>query len=310
MTRFIFFLILIFIFLGCKKSDSKTSITISSISDITATGVTIVGDLVIDNSVSVISTGICWSKLPKPVYADAKISIGKEPGRFTGVIKGLDVSTKYYVRAYVVTNLATIYGNELSFTTEEKFKKIVDIRDGKSYRIVEIGSQTWFAENLRYGGSIPEIKDYNLWSDTSQPAWCYLFNNPSNDSVYGKLYNWYAVEEGNVCPSGWHVPSDAEWTILTNYLDGSNVAGSKMKSTDGWGGDNFSGNNESGFSALPGGGRDYFSSFYYKNGFWWSSTESDGGYSAWYRSIYNQEIIVNRFYGMKNSGFSVRCIKD
>jgi hypothetical protein len=113
-------------FLGCKKSDSKTSITISSISDITATGVTIIGDLVIDNSVSVISKGICWSKLPKPVYADAKISIGKEPGSFTGIITGLDVSTKYYVRAYVVTNLGTIYGNELSFTTEEKFKKIAE----------------------------------------------------------------------------------------------------------------------------------------------------------------------------------------
>lgn len=311
MTRLIVFLMLTFMSLGCKKNDSKTSITISSISDITSTGATIIGELVVNNSVLVISKGICWSDLPKPVYADSKISIGTDPGSFTGVITGLTSSTKYYVRAYVVTTLGTIYGNELSFTTEEKFKNIVDSRDGKTYRTVEIGSQTWFAENLRYSGSIPEVKDYKQWSDTRQPAWCYLFNNHVNDSIYGKLYNWYAVEVGNVCPSGWHVPSDAEWTILINYLDGSYLAGGKLKSTDGWEYSNLRGTNESGFSALPGDHRHYQGTFsgQKRSAYWWSSTEIVSG-RAWFRVVDYEDNIVDRFYGMLNTGYSIRCVKD
>lgn len=129
--------------------------------------------------------------------------------------------------------------------------------------------QEWMPENLnvdkfRNGDEIPEIRDAAAWEaagESKQPAWCYYENDPTNGEKYGKLYNWYAVADPRgLCPSGWHVPSDAEWTALTDYLGGNELAGMKMKSTNGWEpyeGKSGNGNNESGFSGLPGGYRYY-----------------------------------------------------
>jgi len=317
MTRFIVFLMLIFMSLGCKKNDSKTNITISSISDITATEATIIGELVVNNSVLVISKGICWSKFPKPVYADSKISNGTDPGSFTGIITGLTSSTKYYVRAYVITKIDTFYSNDLSFTTEEMFKTITDTRDGQTYKTVKIGKQTWFAENLRYSGNLPEVKSDEEWKLQDKPAWCYWENkmnmNNLDTIIYGKLYNWYAVNESNVCPVGWHVPSDDEWNTLSNHLGGDSIAGQKMKNKiEGWiRSDDLLGRNESGFSAVGGGSRSAYGTFswiiYF--GYYWSSTEKNANY-AWIRYLFYNRKSIDRVDVEKRTGLSIRCIKD
>jgi uncharacterized protein (TIGR02145 family) len=189
---------------------------------------------------------------------------------------------------------------------------------------IKISNQTWMLQNLnmdkfRNGDPIPQAKTTQEWvkaGDNKQPAWCYYSNDPANGAKYGKLYNWYAVNDPRgLAPSGWHIPSDAEWSQLTNYLGGISVAGKKMKSNIGWEDeDNGNGTNESGFSALPGGNRDGLGSFWSLglSSSWWSSTEKDTDF-AW--SIHILDILYN--YGKvdrddygKCKGLSVRCVKD
>jgi len=188
---------------------------------------------------------------------------------------------------------------------------------------VKIGNQVWMKMNLnvdkfRNGDPIPEVRDAAAWQaagEAKKPAWSYYENDPANGAKYGKLYNWYTVTDPRgLCPSGWHVPSDAEWTVLTEHLGGRQSAGMKMKSTSGWEpdeGKSGNGSNESGFSGLPGGYRDYFGNFSYigRFGFWWSSSEYST-HVAWPRGLNHLDGSVYRnFYG-KHFGFSVRCLRD
>jgi len=193
---------------------------------------------------------------------------------------------------------------------------VTDI-DGNVYASVQIGSQCWMAENLRTsqnsdGSTIPNITDNTAWTQLSTGAWCNFANNPANDATYGKLYNWYAAANPNICPQGWHVPTDAEWTVLSTYLGGENVAGDKMKATTLWNAPNTGATNESGFSGLPGAGRDdlngYFSSLGY-HGYWWSASES-GAEFAWYRYLFSNFAGVYRYYNSKKKGFCLRCVRD
>jgi uncharacterized protein (TIGR02145 family) len=191
-----------------------------------------------------------------------------------------------------------------------------DPRDGIIYKTVKIGNQTWFAENLRYEGNIPEVRSQQEWAaifntGSAQPAWSNYANESGNDAIYGKLYNWYAVNTGSLCPPGWHIPTDAEWTILSNFLGGESVAGGKMKTDIGWNSPNALATNESGFSGLPGGYRTingvsaYLGSF----GYWWSSTSNDSN-NSWNRNLDSSNGLIYRFFNYKAYGFSCRCIKD
>jgi uncharacterized protein (TIGR02145 family) len=199
---------------------------------------------------------------------------------------------------------------------------------------VQIGSQCWLKENLRTtkyndNSSIPEVTDASTWTSTTSGAYCCYDNNPSNCDTYGALYNWYAVETGKLCPSGWHVPSDAEWDTLTNYLSansqywcGSNSSyiAKSLASTTLWNthtgtctvGNDLSANNSTGFSALPGGYRNSSDgSFYYLSyyGYWWSSTENGASY-AWFRSLNYNNANASRSSFNKRFGLSVRCLRD
>ena len=187
---------------------------------------------------------------------------------------------------------------------------------------VKIGSQVWMKENLnverfRNGDVIPEVKDESEWKKAGknkQPAWCYYDNNPANGKIYGKLYNWYAVNDPRgLAPEGWHIPSDQDWTALTDYLGGNDAAGGKMKSTGTqyWESPNTCATNESEFSGLPGGFRYGNGVFNYVgiNGFWWSSTEHLT-YNAWARSLLYEGGNVGRSLNYEGSGFSVRCLRD
>ena len=197
------------------------------------------------------------------------------------------------------------------------FGTVMDI-DGNNYQTVVIGTQEWMAENLkttryRDGSTIPNVTDNTEWRQLNSGAWCNYDNSPVNDATYGKLYNWYAAANPNLCPQGWHVPTDAEWTVLINYLGGENVAGGKMKSVSPlWGAPNTGATNESGFSGLPGGNRsgsvgtfDFLGSF----GYWWSASES-GAEFAWYRFLYGSNADIYRGSISKRSGFCVRCVRD
>ena len=195
--------------------------------------------------------------------------------------------------------------------------------EGNSYKTVTIGTQTWMAENLKVtkyndGTTIPNITDNTQWQNNTTGAWSYYNNDEANNAKYGKLYNWYALSKTsngnkNVCPTGWHVPSDSEWTVLTEYLGGLSVAGGKMKEvgTTSWNSPNTDATNTSLFSALPGGYRqpNGYCSGIGSYGYWWSSTEN-GTIVAWLRDLAGSHGYVSRNDFGKVDGFSVRCIKD
>ncbi len=179
---------------------------------------------------------------------------------------------------------------------------------------IKIGTQTWTTKNLdvttyRNGEVIPQVQDANAWANLRTGAWCYYENNTANGSSYGKLYNWYAVNDPRgLAPKGYHIPSNAEWTILIDNL--GDEAGTKMKSSSGWK-NNGNGNNTSGFAGLPGGFRGSNGNFSYVGayGYWWSSSENDTN-SAWYRYLSSFFGNVYRNYFNKHYGFSVRCLRD
>lgn len=198
------------------------------------------------------------------------------------------------------------------------FETFTDPRDGNVYKTVKIGTQIWFAENLRYAGNIPQVESQQEWyaifsngNQPRQPAWAYLNNDPNNNAVYGKLYNWYAVNTGTLCPQGWHIPTYAEWTTLTNFLGGEAVAGGKMKSVTGWNAPNTAATNESGFTGLPGGGRGIDGGFYYLGsfGYWWSSSPYSTDH-AFYRSLDRSYGSFSSSYSSRPTGFSCRCLRD
>jgi uncharacterized protein (TIGR02145 family) len=207
-----------------------------------------------------------------------------------------------------------------------------DNRDSKTYKWVKIGEQVWMAENLNYTGTgIQHITDYNEWTNNSDyDAWCYYENDENYGNTYGALYQWEAAK--SACPSGWHLPTDDEWTQLENYLkenaysyDGviGNFGIAKSLATNsGWdisGEQGTVGNSDfpeyrniTGFSALPSGNRYYpdgsFNCLGY-NGYWWSATEGIS-YTAYYRRLYYDTAEVYRGEYNKASGYSVRCVRD
>jgi uncharacterized protein (TIGR02145 family) len=190
--------------------------------------------------------------------------------------------------------------------------------DNNNYSVVQIGTQLWMAENLKTnkfidGTAMPNVTDDDLWAGLTTGAYCDNNNDPSISTTYGKLYNYFAaVDPHQLCPTSWHVPSDAEWTILTTFLGGENVAGGKLKETGvtHWKSPNSVATNDFGFTALPGGIRSN-SGFYSlgEDSYWWSSTEVSAS-SAWFRTIdySNGMVIISSF--TKIDGFSVRCIKN
>jgi uncharacterized protein (TIGR02145 family) len=186
---------------------------------------------------------------------------------------------------------------------------------------VTICSQQWMDKNLdvskyRNGDDIPQVTDPTAWAALTTGAWCYYNNDPANGAVYGKLYNWYAVNDPRgLAPAGFHIPTDAEWTTIVTCLGGASVAGGKMKETGTthWSAPNTGATNSSGFTGLPGGHRDWSGSFdgvdVGFNVFWWSSTENDPT-QAWFRYLYYGGGNIFRLNGLKQFGFSVRCLRD
>jgi uncharacterized protein (TIGR02145 family) len=285
-----------------------------------------------ENGSSVVLRGICWSLSPNPTVSDSKSTSGNGLGAFSRTITGLEVNTTYYVRAFATNRIGTSYGNELVFSTVD-YGALADI-SGNLYKTVTIGTQEWLTENLKAtsysnGDPVPYIPGENDWNQLSGGAYCWYNNTeiPSRDT-YGALYNWYTISDTrNICPQGWHVPNDADWTKLTDFLrdngygyggSGEDIAKS-MAATSGWTvnstvgtiGNDQTTNNSSGFAALPGGVRvknGIYATSEYTCSFWSSSEHSYGYGNA--LTLTGEFINIFRGYTFKQDGASVRCLKD
>jgi uncharacterized protein (TIGR02145 family) len=196
-------------------------------------------------------------------------------------------------------------------------------QDPNLFEPIVIGDQTWMSRNLnvslyRNGDTIPQVTDLEEWKKLKTGAWCYYENNAKNQSIYGKLYNWYAVNDPRgLAPEGWHVPRQEEWTLLMDFLGGSTEAGGKMKQTGTskehtglWKAPNWGATNESRFTALPAGGREenYFSGIG-TTAYWWTASELDID-EADSKIIGFMEAACISFSNKKYYGYAVRCIKD
>jgi uncharacterized protein (TIGR02145 family) len=305
-----------------------------------------------EGGAEVTARGVCWSATQTPDIDnnDGMTSDGSGLGFFTSNITGLAPNTTYYVRAYATNSAGTGYGNQIQFTTTAGngipcpgMPTITDI-DGNVYNTVLIGNQCWMAENLkttkyRNGTNITYPGSNNTaWQNNTTGAYAWYNNDISWKDLYGALYNWHAVNNTNgLCPTGWHVPTDAEWTQLVDYVvaqgfpnqwDNPNGAGNALKScrqvNSPLGGNcntavhprwnshgTHHGFDEFGFSAFPGGYRPTDGSFYRLGnyGYWWSSTEHSST-SAWYRGMRYNHGNVNRYDLNKPYGFSVGCLRD
>jgi uncharacterized protein (TIGR02145 family) len=290
--------------------------------NIKSDGATLSGN-VVSNSFDLIDFGVLWGSFPDLTYSNNKIEATSKT--FSLDLKGLQSGKKYYFRTYANTNEGVAYGEELSFTTSSNSSVTITDSDGNSYKTVQIGTQFWMAENLKTskysdGTTIPNITDNTQWTNLSTGAWCYYDNNSANNSKYGKLYNWYAVSpttngNKNVCPTGWHVPTNAKWTVLTDYLGGEIVAGGKMKEvgTISWNSPNTDATNTTLFTGLPGGYRTSNGGYYDIGdaGVWWSSSENNTTSIAWSRYLYfGNGVAISGSGNDKVYGLSVRCLRD
>ncbi|HAN19211.1 MAG: hypothetical protein A2X13_09585 [Bacteroidetes bacterium GWC2_33_15] len=241
---------------------------------------------------------------------------------FTGELLG------QYKLKWTITNGEDNKSEEISI----RIIGFTDLRDNVKYKAVKIGTQIWMAENLKatnyQNGDL--INDGSLvgdYSSESEPKYWFAYNDDlSNIETYGRLYTWYAATDSReICPEGWHIPSDLEWKTLQVFLgmnlsdidiicDDNNTVGSKLKQigTLNWSYPNTGATDEYGFTALPAGYRKRFNKVFeykYEYACFWSNTENDLN-NAWYRHLYNDKASICRTYNLKNYGFSVRCIKN
>jgi uncharacterized protein (TIGR02145 family) len=299
------------------------TVTTTSTTNFTQTTATISGNVTSDGGATITARGVCWSTSSGPTIANDTTIDGSGSGNFTSNLSGLNNNITYYAKAYATNALGTSYGNEVSFTLYLNVPdtSVTDI-DGNVYQAVKIGTQIWLTENLkvtkyRDGSTIPLVTDGTIWASQISGAYCDWGNNTLNGATYGHLYNFYSVvDDRQVCPSGWHVPSQSEWSMLINYLGGYKVAGIRLKEvgTAHW--EIAVGDNSSGFAALGGSWRGGDGAFYYytrHNGCFWSTTFTNNSpNNPWVVFLPNStEVIFNNdSYHNKKSGNSVRCIKD
>jgi uncharacterized protein (TIGR02145 family) len=318
----------------CIKDDysdiSPPGVSTASITDITATTAISGGFVYSDGDAHVLERGVLWSRDVEPtIDIHEGISIdGNGLGEFTSNIFGLVPDAVYYVRAYATNSSGTGYGEQLQFTTDNSggfvcgTSTVTDI-DGNIYNTVLIGNQCWLKENLKtthYNNGIaieyPGDNNY-LWQNNTTGAYAWFQNDTIWKNSYGALYNWYTITSENpLCPTDWHVSSDSDWTVLTDFLGGEELAGGKLKSTltepdphPRWRSPNTNATNESSFSGLPGALRTNDGSFGFigNNGNWWSINVQDAGY---YRSLAYINGNVYTYIVNFNYGLSIRCVRN
>lgn len=313
----------------CIQGNSGPTVSINAVTNITKSSATVEYYVSSDGGEEVTENGVYYGTSTNPETTGTKLQIASSTGIFSTNISELIVGTTYYIKAYAVNNIGTAYGNEVSFSTYNT-DAIIDF-DGNYYNIVTIGNQKWMAENLKtthYADGTPLVDGNGVGSITGDYTAKYYFaynDDEYNVPIYGRLYTWAAIMNSEVssndnpsgvqgvCLDGWHLPSDAEWNELIDYLSNngfSGFEGSALKSTYGWfnegnGSDNF------GFTALPGGIRDYNGTFdgsrHYGN---WGSSRENSSTEIYFLRMYDDVSDVYVSNGNKAYGYSVRCLRD
>jgi uncharacterized protein (TIGR02145 family) len=322
---------------SCKKNKTLAILITTSISDITNNSAVSGGTITENNGAKIETYGICWATTENPTTTNFKTVHNSETITFSEDLTALLPNTTYHVRAYAINKAGTGYGNNISFSTVPDLNDtlFIDQRDGTSYSTQAYGSQVWMVENLKY---LPSVVGSATNSETTPFNYVYGYEGTnitnakatSNYDTYGVLYNWASAQDA--CPAGWHLPTAAEWSELENYLadNGYNFDGSTggqgdkiakaMASATSWQSNSNNGAigntgfpqyiNKSGFSALPG-GTVYTTGFNIigERGFWWTASELSFN-SATTRAMFHDFSSVLSNGGLKNAGFSVRCVRD
>jgi len=325
-------LIFLSLFISCAREEGEAKVSTTGITEITTTSAKASGDIT-DLGYGIDNYGHCWNLTEMPdIYnsRNTRTNFGSimKTGIFVSDLVDLAPNTHYYVRAYAENSAGTVYGSQVDFMTGETnmiffnpkltYGTVNDI-DGNEYKTIQIGSQTWMAENLKTikyndNSNIPLVFDDNTWEILNSPGYCWYNNDSSTYKVqFGALYNWYAVNTGKLCPTGWHIPNITEWTTLVNFLGGPGTAIGKLKEqgTAHWIVSNTDATNLSGFTALPSGYR------YFDGPFdnilladcWWLEDEYSA-FEAFYTGINIRSVTLGFFPEIMNWGFSVRCLQD
>jgi uncharacterized protein (TIGR02145 family) len=312
---------------GVQQTLTTTAITApilttTAANNISYTTATSGGNIAFDGGAVVTARGVCWNTTGNPTIADSKTSDGTGIGSYSSNLTSLTDGTVYFIRAYASNSKGINYGTESSFSTISMPSNAVKDIDGNIYTTVVIGTQTWMAENLKTtkyddGTAIPNVTNGLVWSGLTTGAYCWYNHDAAKyKATYGALYNGYVVNTGKLCPTNWHIPSQAEWDVLISFLGGVNLAAGKLKEsgTAHWGYPNTGADNSSGFTALPGG---VYSSYYGTfndiggTGNYLSSSEVNGRSDwVWVCVFFNSSNLTGLINDGKTTGNSVRCIKD
>ena len=298
-------------------------LTTTEVSSVTSSSAVAGGNITDAGGGDITARGVCWGTAPNPTVAlTTKTVNGTGSGTFTSNITGLSDGTTYYYRAYASNSSGTTYGTEYQFITP-----VTDI-EGNVYKTVKIGGQVWMAENLKttkYNDEavIPNVTENAEWIALTADAYCWAKNNEAKfKPLYGALYNWYAVETGKLCPTGWHVPTDGEFSTMeislgmtSEQANGTDFRGTdqgkQMKNTTGWA-EGANGTNTSGFTALPAGYRSYITGISEGIGlitYFWSASGLDENIAV-YRRLDGNNDKVFRSGTYKKAGKAVRCVKN
>jgi uncharacterized protein (TIGR02145 family) len=308
----------------------EPTVITSPAGEVSYTTITSGGNVTYNGSSDVIARGVIWSKTEVPtITLTTKTVNGIGNGSFFSYLFGLTPNTTYYLRAYATNSAGlTGYGKVDTIRTRvwENCPSTIKDIDNNVYNVVTIGFQCWTKENMKVskysnGDEIPIIINGLTWASLTTGSRCwYLNDSVTYENPYGNLYNWYAASDPRgVCPNGWHVPTDSEWTTLTDYLGGEGVAGGKMKATgNAYEEGNIGASNSSGFTGYGGGFREgiqepgYFDGQFGRiklDGRFWSSSSYNNLW-AWSQALIYYNQTIGRGPEKKGRGFSIRCLRN
>lgn len=343
-----FWFILLLVTSCTTSTDQLPQMNTEVISNVTTTSAYCSANIISDGGATVTERGICWSTRPDPTIKNFKTSDGQGIGSFQDSLLNLSPATTYYVRAYAININGTAYGKITVLTTPNEvgttspvlnndltYGTATDIA-GNIYKTITIGTQTWMAQNLavtkyRNGDAIQNETDNLKWNRLTTGAQCTYENNSESNTIikFGRLYNYYAVvDTRNLAPAGWHIATDAEWSILSDYLTThlgtSTTVAQALASKSDWTESNVLGaigfmdpetytslNNSSGFSGLAAGYRAEYGEYSYIKNYtaWWTADNNDKQ-TAKFRSMNYYSKNTSSEFIKKQYGLSVRCIKD
>ena len=300
-----------------QTTGEKPALSTNPISSKTINSIQCGGNISSDGGDMIVARGVCWGENPEPLITDNKTDDGQSSGQFTSYVTNLKSNAKYYIRAYATNSVGTTYGDIQSFTLwlNVQDEPINDI-DGNKYNTIRIGDQIWMQENLRVtkfqnGTSLKPLSYPGNWTDINSSGYYTIVDNPS----FGYIYNGFVIiDNQNICPPGWHVPTISEWNTLIDYLGGSSIAGGKMKESSDlyWISPNIGAKNISGFTALPNGyvgtGGDPHEKL--EEACFMVATFDSSGNPGFIGIHYNNSSAFFNQNSSKATGASIRCIKN